>query len=100
VAGGSPFDSGACGVPEHLMRRSVEPARRHESGAASSEAENRPRVRQPQERDGESLEGALGPGARRRIARGVSRSVGWWAVMVSLGRRPSRFELRPHRACF
>jgi hypothetical protein len=52
------------------------------------------------ERGGESPEGALGPRARRRIARGVSRPVGWWVVMVSLGRGPSCFGLRPRGACF
>jgi hypothetical protein len=68
--GDSPFDPGARGVPEHLMLWSEEWARRHEPGSASSEAENRPRRRQPLERGGESPEGALGARARRTVARG------------------------------
>jgi hypothetical protein len=43
--GDSPFDPGARGVPEHLMLWSGEWARRRESGAALSGAENRPRGR-------------------------------------------------------
>jgi hypothetical protein len=60
----SPFDPGAHGVPEHLMLWSGEWTRRHGPVAASNEAENRPRGRQPLERGGESPEGALGPRAR------------------------------------
>jgi hypothetical protein len=111
--GDSPFDPGARGVLQHLMLWSGEWARHHELGSASSEAENRPRGCQALERGGESPEGALGPRARRtvargasaprarqRIARGVLRPVGWWAVVVSLGRGPFRFGLRPQAACF
>jgi hypothetical protein len=98
--GDSPFDSGARGVPEHLMLSSGEWARRHEFEAASSGAENRPRRRKTLERGGESPEGALGPRARWRIARGASRPAGWWAVMVSFGRGPSRFGLGPQAVCF
>jgi hypothetical protein len=43
--GDSPFDPGTRDMPEHLMLWSGEWMRRHEPGAASSEAENRPRWR-------------------------------------------------------
>jgi hypothetical protein len=52
------------------------------------------------ERGGVSPEGASGPRARRRITRGVPRPIGWWAVVVYLGRGPFHFGLRPHIACF
>jgi hypothetical protein len=71
---GFAFDPGARGVPEHLMLW---------SGGVGAGVTC---PGQPPERGGESPEGALGPRARWRIARGVSRPVGWWAVMVSLGR--------------
>jgi hypothetical protein len=70
---GIPFDPGAHGVLEHLMLWSGEWARRHEPGAASSEAESCPRGRQALERGGESPEGASGPRARWRIAQGGVR---------------------------
>jgi hypothetical protein len=95
------------------MLWSEEWARHHGPVAVSSEAENRPRGRQTPERGGESPEGALGPRARRRIARGgarpssevenrprgtaAGRLVGRYGFF---GPWAFRFGLRPHGACF
>jgi hypothetical protein len=73
---------------------------RRELGAASSEAETHSRGRQTLERGADSPEGAPGPRARRRPARGVPRPTSWWAVAASLGRGPFHFGLRPQRSVF
>jgi hypothetical protein len=112
------LDPGTRSAPEHLMVWSGEWVRRLEPGATSSEAELtperasgprarrslHPRERQALERGGVSPEGASGPRARRslrdvasgprarrKLARGVPRPVGWWAVVASLGRGPFHF---------
>jgi hypothetical protein len=43
---------------------------------------------------------ALGPRARRELARGRPRPIVWWAVVASLGRGPFHFGPRPYGVCF
>jgi hypothetical protein len=53
----------------------------------SSEAEYRTRGRQPSSM------------AEYRL-RGAAARVGWWVIVISLGRGPFHFGLEPHEACF
>jgi hypothetical protein len=69
--------------------------RRREPGAASSEVENHPSGRQALERGGDSLEGALGPRARRRIARGGARPSSEAEFTRRGARSTSEAETRP-----